>query len=216
MTKPHLDTRVAGFRLIVMLAVIAVSGLGLTDRSASASSGRTSETSAFSVDAWQPADRGAIDPDVFAMALHAAETAVSRGDAVDPGTLTVIDFSKPSTERRMWVYDLRARTLLFEELVSHGRGSGVAMATSFSNRPESTQSSLGLYRTAETYFGKHGFSLRLDGLEPGINDRARERAIVMHGAEYVNGATAKALASSAGASDAPPCVPKSHGHSSKR
>jgi hypothetical protein len=91
----------------------------------------------------------------------------------------------------MWVYDLRSRSLLFEELVSHGRGSGVTMATSFSNLPESNRSSLGLYRTAETYSGKHGYSLRLDGLEPGINDKARERAIVMHAADYVNQAAAK-------------------------
>ena len=126
------------------------------------------------------------------MALHAAATAVQRGDVTDPGTLTVIDFSQPSTQPRMWVYDLRTRTLLFEDLVSHGRGSGVTMATSFSNLPDSNRSSLGLYRTAETYVGKHGYSLRLDGLEPGFNDRARERAIVMHAAEYVNAATARA------------------------
>ena len=104
----------------------------------------------------------------------------------DPGTLTVIDFSRPSTERRLWVYDLRTRALVFDELVSHGRGSGVAMATAFSNVPESNRSSLGLYRTAETYIGKHGYSLRIDGLEPGINDQAFDRAIVMHGADYVS------------------------------
>jgi len=92
----------------------------------------------------------------------------------------------------MWVYDLRNRTLLFEDLVSHGRGSGVTMATSFSNQPDSNRSSLGLYKTGETYVGKHGYSLRLDGLERGFNDRARERAIVMHAAEYVNASAAKA------------------------
>ena len=126
------------------------------------------------------------------MALDVAAAAVQRGDAANPGTLTVIDFSKPSTVKRMWVYDLRSRKLLFEEVVSHGRGSGRTMATSFSNAPESYQSSLGLYRTAETYVGKHGYSLRLDGLEPGINDRARERAIVMHGADYVDPRAAQA------------------------
>ena len=88
--------------------------------------------------------------------------------------------------------DLRTRALLFEEVVSHGRGSGLAMATSFSNKPESNRSSLGLYRTAETYIGKHGYSLRLDGLEPGVNDKARERAIVMHAADYVNPVAARA------------------------
>ena len=157
---------------------------------------RTAESdavvSAFEVASWQDLPIGAIDQKVFRIALAAAATAVERGDASDPGTLTVIDFSKPSTVKRMWVFDLRTRKLLFEEVVSHGRGSGRTMATSFSNAPDSHQSSLGLYRTAETYMGKHGFSLRLDGLEPGVNDRARERAIVMHGADYVDQRTAQA------------------------
>ena len=146
----------------------------------------------FEMGGWQEASLGAVNRDVFALALHAAATAIKRGDVENPGTLTIIDFSLPSTARRMWVYDLGARALLFEDLVSHGRGSGLAMATSFSNLPESNRSSLGLYRTAETYIGKHGYSLRLDGLEPGVNDRARERAIVMHAADYVNGGAAKA------------------------
>src|SRR5436190_396326 len=82
--------------------------------------------------------------------------------------------------------------LLFHELVSHGRGSGKTMATSFSNADESNMTSLGLFRTAEPYVGHNGYSLRLDGLEKGINDHARDRAIVIHGAPYVNAATAKA------------------------
>ncbi|HET7695640.1 MAG TPA: murein L,D-transpeptidase catalytic domain family protein [Vicinamibacterales bacterium] len=147
----------------------------------------------FDAAAWAPALRGGIDPALFALAMDAAAQAVSRGDAAEPRTLTVIDFSRPSTEKRMWVYDLRSRALLFHELVAHGRGSGANLATAFSNVPESNQSSLGLFRTAEAYMGKHGLSLRLDGLERGINDRARERAIVIHGADYVNPATAHAL-----------------------
>jgi hypothetical protein len=166
----------------------------MTNRSDAASAVHTAVLSSSALDlaSWQDVQLGAVSTSVFAMALHAAATAVQRGDVSDPATLTVIDFSQPSTRRRMWIYDLRNRTLLFEDLVSHGRGSGVAMATSFSNQPESNRSSLGLYRTAETYVGKHGYSLRLDGLEPGFNDRARERAIVMHAADYVNAATAKA------------------------
>ena len=150
------------------------------------------EPMSFSAAVWREDQLGGISPKVFELALHAASRAVTNGDIADPVTLTVIDFSKPSTTPRMWVFDLRSRTLLFEELVSHGRGSGRTMATAFSNLPESNQSSLGLYRTGETYIGKHGYSLRLDGLEAGVNDRARERAIVMHGAEYVNGTTAQA------------------------
>jgi len=159
-------------------------------------SGTTAEVasaaaSAFDAATWDDAAIGDIDPAVFEMALRAASNAVQRGVA-DPGTLTVIDFSRRSTEKRMWVYDLRSRTLLFDELVAHGRGSGQALATTFSNAAESNRSSLGLYRAGETYIGKHGYSLRLDGLEPGINDHARDRGIVMHAAEYVNASTARA------------------------
>lgn len=149
-----------------------------------------SAMSAFDGAAWDLTAIGAVDHEVFSLALGSAERAVARGDA-KPSTLTVIDFSVPSTERRMFVYDLRSRVLLFEEHVSHGRNSGENVPTMFSNQPESFKSSIGLYRTGEGYFGKHGYSLRLDGLEKGFNDRARERAIVIHGAEYVNAATAK-------------------------
>jgi len=149
------------------------------------------ESSTFDAGTWSDEAVGDVNPKVFALALKAANAAIQRGQASDADTLTVIDYSRPSTMKRMWVYDLRSRSLLFAELVSHGRGSGVALATSFSNLPESNRSSLGLYRTAETYTGKHGYSLRIDGLEPGINDKARERAIVMHAADYVNEAAAK-------------------------
>lgn len=199
--------RVAASRLILVLALIAVPSLPFTDRPATAGmtssslpaaavdtsvTGVGAASSVFDASAWEHVTLGSVDPQVFARALHAAAVAVDRGDAVDPGTLTIIDFSRPSTEARLWVYDLHGRKLLFEEVVSHGRGSGKAMATAFSNRESSNQSSLGLFRTAETYSGKHGYSLRLDGLEAGFNDKARDRAIVMHAADYVNPVAAKA------------------------
>jgi len=92
----------------------------------------------------------------------------------------------------MWVFDVRTHAVLFHELVSHGRGSGKTMATTFSNAAESNMTSLGLFKTAEPYVGHNGYSLRLDGLEKGMNDNARDRAIVVHGAPYVNPVTAKA------------------------
>ena len=98
--------------------------------------------------------------------------------------LTIIDFSLPSTDKRLWIIDLEENEILLNTLVSHGRNSGELFATSFSNKPESYQSSLGFYKTGETYYGKHGYSLRLDGLEKGFNDEARNRAIVIHGADY--------------------------------
>ncbi len=126
------------------------------------------------------------------MALGAASCAARTGAAKDPGTLTVIDYSKPSSERRLWVFDLKARELVYEELVAHGQGSGANLATAFSNEPETHQTSLGLFVTRDTYIGKNGYSLRLDGLDRGVNDRARERAIVMHGAPYVSESFVKA------------------------
>ena len=98
--------------------------------------------------------------------------------------LTLVDFSLPSTEKRMYVLDLAKKEVLFVSYVSHGRNSGENYATSFSNRDGSHQSSLGFYRTADTYNGGNGYSLRLDGLEKGINDKAMQRAIVIHGADY--------------------------------
>jgi L,D-transpeptidase catalytic domain len=137
-------------------------------------------------DPWPASALGSVNPDVFEMALAAASCAERAGAVDQPATLTVIDYSLPSTTKRMWVYDLRSHRLLYEELVSHGQGSGENVARRFSNVPESYQTSLGLFVTAEPYVGKNGYSLRLDGLEAGINDRARERAIVMHGAPYVS------------------------------
>lgn len=135
---------------------------------------------------FDPTAIGSIEMEVFEMALNAASCAVKSGAANAPGTLTVIDYSKPSSERRLWVFDLKSRELIYEELVAHGQGSGANMATHFSNENETHQTSLGLFKTDTTYVGRNGYSLRLDGLDKGINDRARERAIVMHGAPYVS------------------------------
>jgi hypothetical protein len=98
----------------------------------------------------------------------------------------VIDYSRPSTEPRLWLIDVEAGRVLAVEHVAHGRGSGEDRATRFSNVEGSYQTSLGLYVANETYVGGNGYSLRLDGLDPGYNDRARERLIVMHGADYVD------------------------------
>lgn len=100
--------------------------------------------------------------------------------------LTLIDFSMSSNTKRLWVIDLDSNTILYNSLVAHGRNTGEEFAKSFSNVAQSFKSSLGFYLTGEIYFGKHGKSLRLDGLEKGINSNARQRAVVVHGAEYVS------------------------------
>lgn len=100
--------------------------------------------------------------------------------------LTIIDYTKPSTEERLFIINLEKRKLIYKTLVAHGKNTGLNLAVDFSNLSSSLKSSPGFYSTAETYRGKHGYSLRLDGLEAGINDNARSRAIVIHGANYVS------------------------------
>ena len=141
--------------------------------------------------AWNMSSVGTIDADVFELALNAADCAVRSGDVTHPSTLTIIDYSRPSTDKRLWVFDLRSREMVYEEVVAHGQGSGDNMATRFSNEPDTHATSLGLFVTADTYVGKNGYSLRLDGLDRGFNDRARDRAIVMHGAPYVDAERAR-------------------------
>jgi hypothetical protein len=145
-----------------------------------------STSASFALEDFDTTAIGGIETDVLEMALGAASCAVKSGAVKGPETLTVIDYSKPSSERRLWVYDLKTKQLLFEELVAHGQGSGANVPTMFSNLDESHQTSLGLFVTADTYVGKNGYSLRLDGLDRGFNDHARDRAIVMHGAPYVS------------------------------
>lgn len=126
-----------------------------------------------------------LDPRVLARAVAAVGCAIKTG--VRPAErLAVIDFSLPSSEQRLWIFDLRNMKLILRDWVAHGKQSGNNLAQRFSNQVGSHQSSLGLFLTAESYTGKHGLSLRMEGLEPGFNDKARERAIVIHGANYVN------------------------------
>jgi hypothetical protein len=134
-----------------------------------------------------------MDPNVVEIAFDAASCAVRSGAVEDPPTLTVIDYSKPSTAKRLWVFDMATREMLYEELVAHGQATGENFARLFSNEAESHRSSVGLFVTGEPYVGKNGYSLRLDGIEKGFNDNARERAIVIHGAPYVSDAVARPL-----------------------
>lgn len=134
----------------------------------------------------------ALKTSVLRMALDASRCAAAQGLVKRRDLLTVIDYSIPSTEPRMWVFDVASNKLLFEEHVAHGVNSGQNTTTSFSNVEGSRQTSIGLYVTQETYYGQNGYSLRLQGLDRGFNDRARSRAIVMHGAKYVNPGAARA------------------------
>jgi hypothetical protein len=163
---------------LALAAALAVSGACADE---SASDGGPTPTV---VNAFRSAPAGLAER-TFDLAVRAFERAVANGQAA-ARLLTIIDYSLPSTERRLWVLDLERGKVLFRELVAHGKHTGENVARAFSNQPGSYKSSLGAFVTGATYLGKHGLSLRLHGLEPGINDRAEERAIVMHAANYVS------------------------------
>lgn len=133
------------------------------------------------------------DPKVLELALAAVRCAQADGVGTSARRLAVIDYSRPSLQPRLWVFDLASHKLLYHELVAHGSGSGGNVPTRFSNVDGTHASSLGLFVTGDTYVGRNGYSLRMDGLEPGINDAAMDRAIVMHGASYVNADTGRQM-----------------------
>jgi hypothetical protein len=169
-------------RCLKNLVAVAFLVASLSPNVPLAHSRRATPTTAKTPAAWDVED---LSPTVLRLALQAVEAADKQG--IGNGKIVgIIDFSLPSTKRRLWVLDVQQRRVLFHELVAHGKGSGENLATSFSNQSGSFQSSLGLYVTESTYEGEHGYSLRLRGLEQGINDQAGPRAIVMHGAWYVN------------------------------
>lgn len=122
----------------------------------------------------------------FLYALKGYRQLEEKGQLLNSTVLSVIDFSLPSTQKRFFVIDMNSNSLLYHTYVSHGKNSGKLMAKNFSNRSSSYQSSLGFYTTGNTYFGKHGYSLRLIGKEKGINDKALQRGIVIHSADYAS------------------------------
>lgn len=126
-----------------------------------------------------------LQEEAFELAYEGYYKLLEQGRMSKKDVLTIADFSKPSSEKRLYVIDMEEGKILFQTLVAHGRKSGLIYATEFSNKPESNKSSLGFYLTMQPYYGGKGYALRLQGLEKGINDNAFERAIVLHGSDYV-------------------------------
>jgi len=162
----------------VLVVVLALTGAGST------SGADLADSEALQTLASQAPD---LNPEVLKAALSATDCAQHR-DLPQNQILTVIDYSLPSTEPRLWVFDLAKRELLFHELVAHGVNTGENLAIRFSNTAGTRQSSLGLFLTDTTYMGRNGYSLKLHGLEKDINHNALQRAIVLHGAWYVSDA----------------------------
>lgn len=127
-----------------------------------------------------------LSKQAYQYAVEGYNKLLESGKIINGEVLSIIDFSLPSSEKRLFVIDVKNAVVLFNTYVSHGRNSGKEMANEFSNNPESFKSSLGFYITSDTYFGKHGYAMRLIGEEKGINDNAFNRGIVMHSAAYVS------------------------------
>lgn len=136
-------------------------------------------------DSLQPVDIG-LSRQVFEYAMAGFNSMKETGRINNDNVISIADFSKPSYQKRLFVIDLKNCRILFNTYVAHGMNSGREYARYFSNAPESNKSSLGFYTTLNTYSGKHGYSLHLQGVEKGINDRAYDRDIVIHGADYVS------------------------------
>jgi hypothetical protein len=127
-----------------------------------------------------------LKPQVVQLALNAQDNAEKKGLVHNKQYVTVIDYSLPSTDKRLWVLDLKNQKVVYNTYVAHGKNSGQNYATQFSNDPRSKESSIGVYVTEGTYSGHHGNSLRLEGLDKGYNSNAESRGIVMHSADYVD------------------------------
>ncbi|MCK5029512.1 MAG: murein L,D-transpeptidase catalytic domain family protein [Bacteroidales bacterium] len=172
------------FIIIILISGIYLHGMQLTENSLQENV--IINDSSYTVWKERLTDSYGIPAPAINLALNGYFALKSKKLLQNDSLLTIIDFSSPSTERRLFVLDLKNQKIVKNTLVAHGKNSGVNIAESFSNKRHSRKSSLGLYLTNETYFGKHGYSLRLDGMSNGLNDQARKRAIVIHGANYVS------------------------------
>jgi hypothetical protein len=139
----------------------------------------------FLYDSLGLADLG-LSQEAYHKAIGGFLNLLGAGTVRNPGVLSIIDFSLPSSQERLFILDLYNGKLLFNSLVAHGRNSGKLVAKKFSNRSNSHMSSLGFYVTGEPFIGQHGYSLRLEGEEKGWNDNVSRRAIIMHSADYVS------------------------------
>jgi len=131
-------------------------------------------------------DLSGLSRQAYDYALEGWEKLIEQGKILNQSVMAIVDFSQPSTQKRLYILDMENYKVLFNTLVAHGRNSGKEMANSFSNKASSFKSSPGFYITGDTYNGDNGYSLKLTGVEKGINDNAEHRAIVMHGADYVD------------------------------
>ena len=151
-------------------------------------SSNTVSTAADNIYAGADLQTAGLSKQAFEYAWTGYQHLLNQGKISRSNYLTICDFSQSSKQKRLYIIDIEHQELVTNTYVAHGKNSGAEYATSFSNKPESLQSSLGFYITANTYIGEHGLSLRINGVDRGYNDKALERTIVIHGAAYVDGA----------------------------
>ena len=179
--------------LFVNILIFASSSHTLNEDSATNSSSDISDNDINKQSVFESINFGINVPSkkMFDLA-YAGYTKLKEQGKIKKEILSIVDFEQSSNNKRLWIIDLKNKKVLFNTLVAHGRNSGNEFATSFSNVNSSYKSSLGFYITGGTYTGKHGNSLKLYGVEKNINDAAYERAIVIHGADYVSSKFAQA------------------------
>lgn len=153
-------------------------------------------------------EKSGLKKDVFSFAYKGYKNLTGKRMLDKEGIITICDFSQSSKKKRLYLIDLNEYKLLLNTYVAHGRNSGAEYANKFSNKPESRQSSLGFYKTKETYFGSHGLALTLSGLEKGFNDKAEQRKIVVHGSDYIE--DSHLFSGFMGRSFGCPAIPKSN------
>lgn len=177
------------YKILPLVASLLFSFLMTTPKSTTTTAAETTTTKTTKISSLyqtlQSANASVPQIASFDRAMKGFYALKAKG-LVTKNIITIVDFSLSSNVKRLWVINLDTNTVLFNSLVAHGRNSGEEFAKNFSNAGESYKSSLGFYATGEIYNGKHGMSLKLDGLEKGVNDNARDRAVVMHGADYVS------------------------------
>ena len=166
--------------VIVLIAIVLTNS---TSAIAALTTPPASETEEITTGLYNAIGNKTLSPEAFRLAFLGWQE-LKDSLQLNAHILSVVDFSQSSDKKRFYLIDLDKKAIVYQDYVAHGKNTGNLWAKDFSNIPNSNQSSLGFYKTGETYFGKHGLSLKLDGLEKGINHLARERAIVIHSADY--------------------------------
>ncbi len=177
-----MNHRILLFLFIIFGVEFFIEGIGIENRKFHSTTEKENTATSYQ----QLADSNGFSEMALSIALKGLNNLIENRVITNDSILSLIDYDKPSDSERFYVINLKNGKLIYKSLVAHGKNSGVVTPTNFSNCPRSFMSSLGLFVTSDTYQGKHGYSLRLIGMDKGLNDNALSRSIVIHGANYVS------------------------------